>query len=267
MLSAGERAGRLLAHDDPPPYLIFRDAGKSPYCFVCDHAGFQVPRQLEGLGVSQAQLTRHIGWDIGASALASQLSDLMDATLILQPYSRLVIDCNRSLSSADSIVQISDGTTIPGNMGLNAQDIAQRQLEIHAAYHACIRATLDRRAAAGRPTRLVSVHSFTPILGDNVRSMEIGVLHDGAARLGQPLLEALRSRFPLASVGDNEPYALEEAFDYTVYVHGRDRGLPYAELEVRQDLLTAPQGVAHWAGLLAEVFGCLSGPFCSQEGE
>lgn len=55
----------LLGADDPAIYTLHRPHGASPYLLLADHAGQQVPRVLAGLGLPQAELDRHIGWDIG----------------------------------------------------------------------------------------------------------------------------------------------------------------------------------------------------------
>ena len=49
----------------------------------------------------EADLARHIAWDIGIAGVGRQLADRLDACLIMQPYSRLVIDCNRPPGSAE----------------------------------------------------------------------------------------------------------------------------------------------------------------------
>ena len=85
----------LLAADEPPPFVIERIHGASPYLLVCEHAGKLIPRRLGDLGLDAGDLERHIAWDIGAADVARGLSQRLDATLITQTYSRLVIDCNR----------------------------------------------------------------------------------------------------------------------------------------------------------------------------
>jgi hypothetical protein len=56
------------------------------------------------------ELGRHIAWDIGVAGLGRKLARALDATLILQPYSRLVIDCNRRPARPDSIAKSSEDT-------------------------------------------------------------------------------------------------------------------------------------------------------------
>ena len=63
-------------------------------------------------------------------------------------------------------------------------------------------------------------------------------------------LRALIAAFaedPALTVGDNEPYSMD-SIDYTIPRHAYPGRLPYAEIEIRQDLLADEAGVADWAG-------------------
>jgi predicted N-formylglutamate amidohydrolase len=75
------------------------------------------------------------------------------------------------------------------------------------------------------------------------------VLYAGAEPLGRALIEALRTE-PALVVGENEPYRIEIEGDYTIPVHGDQRGLPAALVEVRQDLLATPAEIESWADRL-----------------
>src|SRR5690606_39586651 len=102
--------------------------------------------------VCSSDLDRHIGWDIGIAGVARQLASLLDAWTVLQPYSRLVIDCNRPPDSPTSIVATSDGTDVPANAALSPAQRQARLQSIFMPYHACISQQLDTRAASSRPT-------------------------------------------------------------------------------------------------------------------
>lgn len=244
------RRGDILQRDEPTPFVVENAGGASPLVLLCDHAGRRVPRAIE-LGVSAADMDRHIAWDIGAEGTARRLSALLDAALVLQPYSRLVIDCNRNPARADACPEISDGTPVPANVGLSAEAKRARVDSVHEPYHARIAALLDERAAAARPTRLVLVHSFTPVMAGVPRPWRYGVLHTGQP-FALAVLAALRREPDLGEIGDNAPYAMDEQ-DYTAFRHGRDRGIDFAELEIRQDLIAEPDGQAQVADRLARV--------------
>ncbi len=107
----------LLAADEPAPVTVHNANGRSPFLIVADHAGNSMPRALRRLGVPETESKRHIAWDIGIAGLCRVVAAL-DATLVRQNYSRLVIDCNRTPVSETSIPEISELTPIPGNMGV-----------------------------------------------------------------------------------------------------------------------------------------------------
>jgi predicted N-formylglutamate amidohydrolase len=243
---------RLLATDEPGAWSDERPAGLSPYLLTCDHASPRLPRALGNLGVSDQELTRHIAWDIGIAGVASKLSELLDACLVLQNYSRLVIDANRPLTAPDSIATMSERTRIPGNEGLSPGDRELRAREIFAPYHARISALIDERLQADRPLALCSLHSFTPSYADVARPWHAGLLYNSDARLSRSLLQLLQAD-PALVVGDNQPYTVSEDSDFTVIVHGERRGVPCMEIEIRQDLISDPVGQQSWAERLARL--------------
>ena len=101
--------------EDTPPVEIFNGSGRAHALVVCDHAGNHIPARLGQLGVSDAELGRHIGWDVGAADVARTVARLLDAPAVLCHVSRLVIDPNRVPGHPTSILPVSDGTPVPGN--------------------------------------------------------------------------------------------------------------------------------------------------------
>jgi predicted N-formylglutamate amidohydrolase len=243
---------QLLGEGDPAPVRVLRPSGGSEFFLVADHAGRAIPRRLGDLGLPQSELDRHIAWDIGIAGVTEQLAPALDATAVLQAYSRLVIDCNREPGWASSIPGISELTEIPGNEAIPPAEREARRREIFLPYHQRIADLLDRRKAAGRRTVLIAMHSFTPVFKGETRRIDIGMLYNRDARLALILLDLLRAEGDLA-VGDNAPYAITDESDYTVPVHGEGRDLPHVEIEIRQDLIGDEAGQAAWASRLARL--------------
>ncbi|WP_344697382.1 N-formylglutamate amidohydrolase [Sphingomonas rosea] len=217
----------------------------SPFLLLGDHAGNVIPRGMADLGLDETERTRHIAWDIGIAALGEALSERLNATFIRQTYSRLVIDCNRRPGAPDSIPPVSDGTAIAANAALDAAGAAARADAIHAPYQAVIGEAIERRLAAGQETILIALHSFTPRMRGIDRPWKVGILHDkGDSRFARAMLEYF-ARDPDLHAGDNEPYSMD-IIDYTIPFHAYDRRLPYAEIEIRQDLLADEAGIAEW---------------------
>ena len=236
----------LIAADEPAPFLEARRQGRSNFVIVVDHASCRIPRRLGDLGLPPAQLQRHIAWDIGALGVARQVAEALDAPMVAQNYSRLVIDCNRDPRVATSIPTVSESSEIPGNAGLTEEQRLTRRKEIFEPYHNHIRALLDERAAAGRPTILVAQHSMTNIFKGVRREMHAAVLYNRDRRFAALVLDMLR-REPELVIADNQPYFVSDETDYTIPRHGEARGLPHVEIEIRQDLLLDEAGQREWA--------------------
>jgi predicted N-formylglutamate amidohydrolase len=253
----------LLEADEPPAFRVEKPDGQSPYFLTCDHASARIPRKLRSLGVAAEDLQRHIAWDIGAAGVAVKLAGALDAFAILTGYSRLVIDCNRRPGIPESIVRMSEATRIPGNEVVTVEEATARARELFYPYHDRIRTELDARRAQRRPTILISVHSFTPTFHGVPRPWHAGVLYNRDARLATELLRRLRTEHRLGSsqliIGDNEPYSVGDNTDYTIPVHGEQRGLLHVGIELRQDLVATAAGQSEWAERLARALVSIAG--------
>jgi predicted N-formylglutamate amidohydrolase len=254
----------LIAADEPPPFMATRRDGRSSFVIVVDHASARIPRQLGTLGVAPSELQRHIAWDIGALAVATQVAAALDAPLVAQNYSRLVIDCNRDPQVATSIPTVSETTDIVGNVGLSEAQRLARRHAIFDPYHEHITALLDERAAAGRPTILLAQHSMTNVFKGVGREMHAAVLYNRDRRFAGLVLDRLRQE-PGLVVADNQPYFLSDATDYTIPRHGEARGIPHVEIEIRQDLILEDGGQRDWATRIARVLRDAEHAFLSTE--
>lgn len=226
--------------------------GRSPLLLLCDHATNIVPREVGGghLGISDAEMARHIAYDIGARGLTLALAGRLGAPAVLSRFSRLVIDPNRGEDDPTLVMRLYDGTIVPENRRITAEEVARRIRTYHRPYHAAVTAAIDARIARGITPVLIAVHSYTPQLrGRALRPWHVGILwhHDG--RLAQPLLARLRAE-PDLCVGDNQPYSGQLEGD-SMSRHGTGRGLAHALIEMRHDLIDDAAGQAAWADRLA----------------
>ena len=246
----------LLAPDEPPAFRTWREAGTSTVFMTCDHAGNQVPKRLDALGLPPIELARHIGWDVGIVGVARRVSAKLDAALVTQTYSRLVIDCNRQPHWPTSMPEVSEATRVPGNLDLSDAERAARRREVFDPYHEEISRLLDARESAGRPTMLIAMHSFTPVFHGVSRPWHIGLLYNRSTAVADLFKELLAGDEAIC-VGDNEPYSVSDETDYGIPVHGEGRGLPNLLIEIRHDLIETLDDQERWAerlsGLLLEV--------------
>lgn len=240
----------LLCDTDPPPFTSVNRDGRTPLLLVCDHASRAVPSGLDNLGLADEVFTHHIGYDIGAAAVAQTLSETLDAALVVAGYSRLVIDLNRPPGHPQSILPVSDGTIIPGNQNLDEASRRRRVRDLFEPYHDAVNRALARVWERGTPPVLFSVHSFTPRFGNTPRPWDVGVLWNRDPRIAVPLMEMLEARG--LNVGDNEPYSGKD-LAYTIDMHAAAAGLASCVIEINQDQLIDDAGIARWAAILDEV--------------
>lgn len=233
------------------PYEILGETRPSRWLVTCDHASNTVPDFIPGgtLGLSPADMARHIAYDVGAAGVSRRLAERLDAPAILSNFSRLVIDPNRGEDDPTLVMQLYDGTIIPGNRGLSQADRDHRLAACYRPYHNAY----ARLAARREDTVILAVHSFTPRLqGRHPRPWHVGILHspmDG--RLARPLIARLRAESDICT-GDNEPYDGHLDGD-AVDLHALQPGRPNALIELRHDLIADAAGQIAWADRLAPI--------------
>ncbi len=247
-----------MTETDPPAATVINEAGASPVVLLCEHASNHIPPRYARLGLAEADLARHIAYDIGALPVARHLSRRLDAVLVHSGYSRLLIDCNRPLAAPSSIPERSEDTAIPGNIGIDAAERARRDALFFAPFRERVATLLDARLRAGQPTLLIGMHSFTPVYLGVSRIWHAGMLYGRAHNLGRAMIAGLRASDPALVVGDNEPYRVTEEGDYTVPHQGDARGIPTALIEVRQDLIGHADGQEAWGERLAGVLAAIA---------
>ncbi len=236
--------------DWPPPIIEVNGSGTSDIVLICEHASSHMPAAYADLGLPAHERMRHIAWDLGAEGVARGLAKRLDAACFLGTYSRLLIDLNRPLDSPTSIPVLSESTAIPGNMALTDAEREGRIARIFTPFHDHVRSFLDRRDRAGRKTRIVAIHSFTPVFLGVERSWHAGILYDHSRDYGEAVISAL-ARDPSINVGANVPYVIDRAGDYAVPIHGDDRRYPAILIEIRNDLISTRDGIAEWTERLA----------------
>ncbi|GIX14814.1 MAG: N-formylglutamate amidohydrolase [Paracoccaceae bacterium] len=228
---------------------IFNPGGTPGLLFLCDHASNRVPPCIGSLGLPDSEMRRHIAFDIGARGVTLELARRFDAPAILSTVSRLVIDPNRGEDDPTLVMELYDGTLIPANRRLSPAEIRRRIDRFYRPYHDAIAARLDAAIAAGHDPVVVSIHSMTDRLKDRPpRPWQVAVLHAHDTRLATPLIARLRAEGDLC-VGVNQPYSGALEGDCMAR-HCLSRGLAHALIEIRNDLISTPEGERRWAARL-----------------
>jgi predicted N-formylglutamate amidohydrolase len=216
------------------------------YLLICDHASNRIPPEIGDIGVSADDMEKHIAYDIGTELLTMRLQSLLKCSAVMADWSRLLIDMNRDPKSPGLVPEVSDGITIPYNVGMTTAEKMQRMQEYYAPYHQRVSQAID---ALEKPF-LVAIHSFTPVMKDFERPWQIGFLWNSNTDVSLRAAEIMASMEPGFAIGLNQPYS-GKTLNYTMDRHAERRGLPYLSIEIRQDLLDTPENINAWGTRLA----------------
>lgn len=221
-------------------------AGSSSVVLVCEHASHHIPALFDGLGLPPSDRLSHAVWDPGAFSVALEMSRLLDAPLVSSRVSRLVYDCNRPSSAPDAMPARSEVIDVPGNQDLRARDREARTQSYYQPFFAQLRDVVQRTT---NPI-VVTIHSFTPIYHGELRSVEIGVLHDRDLRLADAMMQNAAAHTPV-NVQLNQPYGPENGVTHTLKEHAVKYGHLNVMLEIRNDLIETPEQQRFMAAMLA----------------
>lgn len=218
---------------------------------ICEHAGREIPHGWNQLGLDGEYFNTHFSHDIGAAELTRSLSAKLDAPAFLARYSRLFYDINRGSRSWDCIRPDMGGIPVPGNQNLSDDERDLRD--------ELVREPFDRAVIRHvRPGDLVvGVHSFSRVFDGRLRETEIGVLRTEGCRYGQALFDRLNAdnRFV---IGDNDPYDLRKVAPGTTSRIQAAVNVEAVIIEVRNDIVATPDGIAQVAICLGEALASLT---------
>ncbi len=215
---------------------VLNPDGEGVALILCEHASNFIPEKYDALGLSDADRLSHIAWDPGARELAIRISRALNSPMVASCVSRLVYDCNRPPEARTAMPEKSEVIDVPGNRGLSNADRVAREEEVYAPFCAAVQKIIQSRRRLGKPTVLVTVHSFTPTYFGKPRTVEIGILHDHDQRVADAMLEK-RHLMPHRQIKRNTPYGPSDGVTHSLIKHGIQNGLPNVMLEIRNDLL------------------------------
>ena len=223
------------------------DGARTDVFVFADHASRVIPDWIGDLGVSEADMRRHIAYDIGSEWVARRLCALLDCGGLLCGFSRLVIDANRDPGAPGLIPTESDGTPIPGNRDLTLPQRDERIERLYTPYHDALGRDLDARPGA----LAISVHSFTPqIGGEPPRETDVGLLVKDDSETAVAFKTEFLQIAPDLQIDINLPYSAHD-LNFTVDNSVVTRGHPHLAIELRQDHIDTMTGANIMAGRIA----------------
>ncbi len=208
---------------------------RGPMVVMCEHASRRLPPGMTATQEDEPILAAHWGSDIGAAEVTREIVRQSGSVGLVAPYSRLVCDLNRFPDDPTWIRQTPEGHALSFNAELDDAERLRRLLMYHEPFHVVADKLLDDRLRLGGDVLLLSVHSFTPVFEEEVRTLEIGVLFDSYPSVAARLMEEFEAEGFDTLL--NEPYSGIDNVMYAAKRHGLQHGVVYLEVEIRQDLI------------------------------
>jgi predicted N-formylglutamate amidohydrolase len=219
------------------PYSILCPQNQGSFLFTAEHASNNIPTTTQAS--ETFLLNTHWAYDIGIFELIQLLCTQLSCQGAHTNYSRLWIDCNRAPNQNGLIKNSIDGIPLSFNQNLTQKQCLSRLSDVHEAYHCAISSAIKKHST---PPILVSLHSFTPIWNDHIRTMDIGVLFDRDTALAHSCASLLREEGFFVEM--NQPYSGKNGLIYAADRHGTEQNIPYIELEFNQSILCTPERIS-----------------------
>ena len=201
---------------------------------TCEHGGNYIPEDYQYLFKSKRSvLQTHRAYDPGASELAETISK-SGYYFFSSNVSRLLIELNRSINSPN----LFSGFT----KNLNRLKKVEILNKYYFPFRNKVETLIQELITKGEKIVHISVHTFTPVLKNKIRNIEIGILYDPkrkkekefASLFKKELLSMeknlkLRFNYPYSGISDGFTTYLRKKFNQKYYL-----GI---ELEVNQKLI------------------------------
>ncbi|MEY1557565.1 N-formylglutamate amidohydrolase [Yoonia sp. R2331] len=244
----------ILSDLDPDPIDIVNPDSRASVVLLCEHAGRAIPKSLGNLGLSEAVINSHRGWDIGAQVVARSVAARLNAPLVLQNYSRLLIDANRPPEGPHAITTEVDGVPVPGNMAISPKERTQRVTEIFLPMDTA----LSELFARSPRSACFSIHSFNPTLGGgDVRPWDAGFLSRQDTDTAHDMMNVIAGQQPALTLAVNQPYQIDDETDWFIPKHAESRQIAHALIEIRNDNISTDDDCEMWAGLLTDAISAV----------
>lgn len=201
----------------------------------CEHGGNEIPRPYQYLFNEAGEVLKtHRGYDLGALDLFEHVKGLSDFSQACT-ISRLLIETNRSLHHSQLFSKYTRQLHLT-----EKKNIIEK---FYLPYRTKIERPILQYISAGDEVIHISVHSFTPVLNDKVRTADIGILYDPSRTEEKDFANDLRKKIleqqPEIRVRSNYPY-LGTADGFTSWLRKKfPQNYAGIELEINQKFSTA----------------------------
>jgi len=196
----------------------------------CEHAGNVIPASMRYMRIPKKILNSHLGYDIGAGHLAKVVAHHLQSPLHFNQMSRLLMDFNRSIDAKGFLSDFSRERLKPNDY--------RKLLRSYEFYRRSIQSQISEKKTT-QPVLHLSIHSFTPVLNDKVRTADIGLLFDPKRKQEKQLAEKIRTWFmknaKQLTVKMNYPYkGTSDGLTTSLRKQFADRDYAGIEIEINQ---------------------------------
>lgn len=137
---------------------------------TCEHGGNQIPAEYQPLFATKADLLNtHRGYDPGSLHLAQKIAEAIGDASFFTTTSRLLVELNRSINNKDLFSEVTK--SLPKKTKNEIVD------QYYFPYRLGVENAINDLMTHGAVLHL-SIHSFTPVMNDEVRNTDVGLLYD-----------------------------------------------------------------------------------------
>ena len=216
----------------------------------CEHAVNSIPSKYQTLFDPYKELlTTHRGIDFGALEIAQHVKKNLVCDLVTATTSRLLIDCNRSLSHKHCFSEVTQH--------VSAEEQQRLIEQYYQPFREEVMGLIKKHITQGMRVWHLSMHSFTPVMNGIVRNADAGLLYDprrasekNLARLWQKELKKqapqyrVRCNYPYTGISDGFTVTLRQQWSQDEYVgieleSNQALTLERGSLEVLKDALSS----------------------------
>ncbi|MEP2773379.1 MAG: N-formylglutamate amidohydrolase [Fulvivirga sp.] len=205
---------------------------------TCEHADNYIPKDFKLLFAGyESVLDSHLGWDPGSFTVAKLMVKEFKCPIFFQKISRLLVEVNRSVDHPQLFSKY-----------VQKLDTSVKSMLLEKYYYSYRNSVEDKIAGwihEGFDVIHISVHSFTPVLNDIERKVEIGLLFDdqrpAELAFNNQWKDLLQEQMPALTIMHNVPYhGADDGF--TTYLRKKyTSNYIGTEIEISQKFADTPQ--------------------------
>jgi predicted N-formylglutamate amidohydrolase len=221
----------------------------------CEHAVNTVPTEYEILFAPHQDLIKsHRGIDFGALTIALAFHKNFNCDFVQANATRLLIDCNRSLSHRQCFSEV----TVSLSKEEKEKLIQLYYLPFRNEVKNCIKKHIQQR----KQVLHLSIHSFTPALNERERNTDLGLLYDPKRIFEKALTrrwqQQLQQQDANLRVRMNYPYrGISDGFTKELRKQFADSDYGGIEIEANQKLVENTKFLHYISTLLTQTLKLL----------